>query len=87
MKPPLCQYRPWPGKLEEPLCKEQDALFSGWVSALPEHMGFQPTLLLAVTRSEMKSAPPSMGGSVLQCFRMRRQAPVGESKGLGFGEP
>ena len=53
------QHRSWPGELGEPLHKEQDALFSGWVSALPGHVGFRPTQPLAVPRAEMKSAPPS----------------------------
>lgn len=33
-EPQLRQYRSWPTELGESLCKERDALSSGWVSAL-----------------------------------------------------
>lgn len=58
---PLRQYRSWPGELGQSLCKERDALSSGWVSALPGLMRFQPTQPMGGTRSEIETAQPSRG--------------------------
>lgn len=74
------------GELGEFLCKEQkNAFFSGWVSTLPGHIGFQPTQALAAAKVSNENCMVLCRKSCSPVLQHEVVGPSGKQKGFGFG--